>query len=601
MADFGANMILKAKMDSSDFDQGMHRAQKSTKKFQDTTKKAQGQLRMMRGGLGQLGHQVQDVAVQLQMGQNAMLVFGQQGSQVASLFGPSGAMIGAVLAVGAALATSLLPQVFGATEAMKELGSESKDLIDRFDELNDAAKAQALSQARQKMADYEYAIEQANEEIENQNIMLRALAFATNVSEKQVLKIIEAIENEASTIERANEKIDALKKKTDNTTDAFDKFTEKMTLSNIELREGALGVQLYNISISNMTDKEKEVASAQAKSLHSQQKLNKERQQAAKDAKALQLRQIMSGLNAEAQGIKKLQSERKRAEAKQISEAEAQQKRFESTRDQYTLQIASIGKTAEQIDVLKMRHAGLGDEQIAEIERLKSLKIARQEAYDTSMQQQADDMSLGDAFSSINDEFASMDEATQMALGNMAMSAISTVGTAMDQVSQLFAKGSGEAKAFMLVSKTLAAGNAIISGLVGELQINQAYAALAASTGNPALLTVGNAHGALMKTMGFVNAGMIMGQAAASFDGGGFTGMGARAGGVDGKGGFPAILHPNETVIDHSKGQSMGTNVTINIQANDTKGFDELLRSRRGEIIGIVNKAINNRGVSSLI
>ena len=92
-----------------------------------------------------------------------------------------------------------------------------------------------------------------------------------------------------------------------------------------------------------------------------------------------------------------------------------------------------------------------------------------------------------------------------------------------------------------------------------------------------------------------------MGQAAASFDGGGFTGMGARAGGLDGKGGFPAILHPNETVIDHSKGQSMGTNVTINIQANDTKGFDELLRSRRGEIIGIVNKAINNRGVSSLI
>ena len=87
----------------------------------------------------------------------------------------------------------------------------------------------------------------------------------------------------------------------------------------------------------------------------------------------------------------------------------------------------------------------------------------------------------------------------------------------------------------------------------------------------------------------------------ASFDGGGFTGMGARAGGLDGKGGFPAILHPNETVIDHSKGQSMGTNVTINIQANDTKGFDELLRSRRGEIIGIVNKAINNRGVSSLI
>ncbi|WP_306111337.1 MULTISPECIES: hypothetical protein [unclassified Roseovarius] len=39
-----------------------------------------------------------------------------------------------------------------------------------------------------------------------------------------------------------------------------------------------------------------------------------------------------------------------------------------------------------------------------------------------------------------------------------------------------------------------------------------------------------------------------------SFDGGGYTGSGARMGGVDGKGGFPAILHPNETVIDHTRG-----------------------------------------------
>ena len=36
-----------------------------------------------------------------------------------------------------------------------------------------------------------------------------------------------------------------------------------------------------------------------------------------------------------------------------------------------------------------------------------------------------------------------------------------------------------------------------------------------------------------------------------SFDGGGYTGNGPRSGGVDGKGGFPAILHPQETVVDH--------------------------------------------------
>ena len=35
------------------------------------------------------------------------------------------------------------------------------------------------------------------------------------------------------------------------------------------------------------------------------------------------------------------------------------------------------------------------------------------------------------------------------------------------------------------------------------------------------------------------------------FEGGGYTGNAPRAGGMDGKGGFPAILHPGETVTDH--------------------------------------------------
>jgi len=56
------------------------------------------------------------------------------------------------------------------------------------------------------------------------------------------------------------------------------------------------------------------------------------------------------------------------------------------------------------------------------------------------------------------------------------------------------------------------------------------------------------------------------------FNGGGFTGYGPRTGGVDGFGGFPAILHPNEQVIDLSRGQmaasggGMQIAQTLNIQ-----------------------------------
>jgi hypothetical protein len=43
----------------------------------------------------------------------------------------------------------------------------------------------------------------------------------------------------------------------------------------------------------------------------------------------------------------------------------------------------------------------------------------------------------------------------------------------------------------------------------------------------------------------------------AGFSGGGFTGWGARTGGLDGEGGKLAMLHPRETVIDHHKGQHL--------------------------------------------
>jgi len=79
-------------------------------------------------------------------------------------------------------------------------------------------------------------------------------------------------------------------------------------------------------------------------------------------------------------------------------------------------------------------------------------------------------------------------------------------------------------------------------------------------------------------------------------EGGGYTGMGVRSGGIDGRGGFPAILHPNETVIDHTKGQGMGATVNFNISTVDAAGFDELLATRKNMIISMVNQAYNSRG-----
>lgn len=74
-----------------------------------------------------------------------------------------------------------------------------------------------------------------------------------------------------------------------------------------------------------------------------------------------------------------------------------------------------------------------------------------------------------------------------------------------------------------------------------------------------------------------------------SFEGGGFTGMGARAGGLDGKGGFPAILHPNESVIDHTKGG--GERVIVQQTINVTTGIQQTVRAEIANMLPVITDA----------
>jgi len=62
------------------------------------------------------------------------------------------------------------------------------------------------------------------------------------------------------------------------------------------------------------------------------------------------------------------------------------------------------------------------------------------------------------------------------------------------------------------------------------------------------------------------------------FEGGGYTGNGPRTGGLDGRGGFMAMLHPNETVIDHSRGNS-GGEVVVNQTINVSTGVQQTVRN----------------------
>lgn len=86
-----------------------------------------------------------------------------------------------------------------------------------------------------------------------------------------------------------------------------------------------------------------------------------------------------------------------------------------------------------------------------------------------------------------------------------------------------------------------------------------------------------------------------------SFDGGGYTGSGARVGGLDGKGGFWAMMHPDETVIDHTKGQSAtsqlgGTSEVLVSLSPELVG--QILEQAQGQTVKIVSQ--NNKNQRNL-
>lgn len=162
------------------------------------------------------------------------------------------------------------------------------------------------------------------------------------------------------------------------------------------------------------------------------------------------------------------------------------------------------------------------------------------------------------------------------------------------EITNAFAKQTSQIAAYSRKAFNLDKGVKIAQALMNTYQ--GATLALATYPG-----PVGIALAATTIAAGMANVAQIKAQKfQGSFEGGGFTGMGVRAGGIDGRGGFPAILHPNETVIDHTKGQGEPVSVTVNISAVDTKGFDELLYKRRGQLVSIINQAVNNRGRVSI-
>ena len=135
-------------------------AQKSVETFDKKVKDTQKSFRIARGGAAQFGMQIQDVAVQLQGGPQFMTVFAQQGSQMASLFGTGGAVIGAILAVSAALANTFIPQLLESKLSIEKVRKSIEDMRKVLSSAGSATDFTKLTSQIRELAEIDFSAAQ---------------------------------------------------------------------------------------------------------------------------------------------------------------------------------------------------------------------------------------------------------------------------------------------------------------------------------------------------------------------------------------------------------------------------------------------------------
>lgn len=597
------------------------RAAKSIQRFDKEAKKANKQgLRLMRGGLGQLGHQVQDIAVQLQMGQNAMLVFGQQGSQIASLMGPNGAIIGAVLAVGAAIGTSLAPALFNTKKHLEEfqevisnvakvmnvdaktgivsftdeivkLGQKSEELAKGKLELAlvDAILSveTATNGAKEAIQEFNVAIgRQGNLVIASSNIealandmgiaegSARKLAEAAlavsqgDLSEQAFATLISGIGNLKDATTDQIQEFNRLKQSTidnvvnmmqgsdtvKNLTDLQDNFNKKLLegsdaykeanrsveqfLGSIEKQTATLGLTkaqaiAYTASLHDLTPAQQEVVAAAIEKILAHE-AEIEKIKALKQLHTDFTNSMLSEVQAEINARKELAKARKTAQDELTAALDKEQKE----RDRAASAVESV------------RNALMSEE-----EAIRKSYSDRQEIIANALAHQAMSVTEANALKiqAEQDYYNKLEELRKKSKNFEDKNATEKTKMVLDGLGDAFKGVQANNKKMFAVQKAYSIAQAIMSTYAGASKAIETY---------PPPLSFAMA--AAQVAAGMAQVAQIRAQ---SFDGGGFTGRGSRSGGMDGKGGFPAILHPNETVVDHTKGQSGGITIVNNIDA----------------------------------
>lgn len=486
------------------------------------------------GGLQQAGYQIGDFAVQVANGTSKMQAFGQQAPQLLQIFGPFGAIAGAAVSIFAAFAVAA--EKAGSATAktsdyMKDLNEQTKKAKDEVALLASGLESLAEVQARNAVADIQRKIiqqetkilELRGEEL-NENVALRKAQMGRlKTAQDQLTGMnteLALLQDQLNEHEKANESLKRAKAARDESL----KIAEKMnTLQSA-----------HTLIIGRQEGAQKRVLEGFRE--YYQSRNAAENMLTREEAKQLRIRhgeQII--LMGQTLALSKTYAQRQIQGYSQYYASRIAGENLIRNAQAETFRQAMIQRNRQQwidepsVDVAEARIQELKDKWAnfkANLEKAPKVeKVAKEIKMQIAPEVEAMERLANSMGQSFEDAFMSMIDGTKSAQN-----------------------------AFKDMTRS------IIADLYRQFVVKQITGFISSAVSSAFIPNVG------APSMGKV-----------SYEGGGYTGSGSRSGGVDGKGGFNAILHPNETVIDHTKGQ--GGQIVVNQTINVSTGVQQTVRT----------------------
>jgi len=302
-------------------------------------------MRGLSGVAGQIGFQLQDIAVQAQMGTSALTILGQQGSQVASVFGPTGAIVGAIIAVGSAL--------LGMATASGTAGESIEELAKKADSLGKAQLEDAINKANVELNGQQQALIKTTEKVQRMEAAQKQSGLTAGV---YAVKLAEARAEQEAQSDVVNQLVANIERLTNamygnvDAAEASRKATQEI-VSDLEFETRIMG----------LNEAQRATAIAQRR--------------AGVDAASAEGKAIESAATAmvnEGQRLAELDKRKRESEAaarKAASQAESEQKRLQG---QYQSNENSLKKMAQQLSIAGLSTQGLAKE-AAELAAVYSL------------------------------------------------------------------------------------------------------------------------------------------------------------------------------------------------------------------------------------